>query len=140
MAETQNIFRTLRNMDSLREMKKNLKRTKGFRTQKRELQNTLFKETLLREDFVYYLGEDLFTYNFNNLGWWNFQMERINKFINGSNAVERKMGYRLVGFINALVEDNIYLVKSQKIIDEEALVLLFMLKTIIAPKDFDNYS
>ncbi|UOY05534.1 alpha/beta hydrolase [Muricauda sp. SCSIO 64092] len=139
MAETQNIFRTLRDTDSLREMKKNLKRTKGFRIQKRELETTLFKETLLREDFAYYLEEDVLTYNFNNLGWWNFQMERINKFINGSNAAERKMGYRLVGYVNALVEDNIYLVKSQKIVDEEALVLLFMLKTIAEPNNFDNY-
>lgn len=139
MAETISIFRTLRNTDTLREKKKELKRSKIFRTQKREQEAALFKETLLREDFAYYLEEDVLTYNFNNLGWWNFQKDQIDKYANGATVAEREMGLRLHGYVNALVEDNIDLVNSQKIVDEEALVFLYMLKTIISPKDFGNY-
>ena len=49
------------------------------------------------------------------------------------------MGSRLSGFVVALIEDNIDVVKSQKTIDEEALVFLYMLKTILLPQEFKNY-
>ena len=49
------------------------------------------------------------------------------------------MGRRLNGYVNALIEDNIDLVSSQKVVDEEALVFLYMLKTIIVPDTFENY-
>ncbi|MEM8929045.1 MAG: alpha/beta hydrolase [Bacteroidota bacterium] len=139
MAEALNAYRTLRNTDSLREQKRTLKRNKVFRIQKREEEATFFKESLLREDFAYYLEEDVLTYNFNNLGWWNFQKTQIDKYINGTSNTEEEMGHRLNGYVNALIEDNIDLVNSQKIVDEEALVFLYMLKTIIVPKDFENY-
>lgn len=139
MAETLNSYRTLRNTDSLRERKRALKRDRGFRLQKREEEGALFKEILLREDFAFYLEEDVLTYNFNNLGWWNYQKTQIDKYINGTSKAEREMGHRLNGYVNALIEDNIDLVNSQKVVDEEALVFLYMLKTIIIPKDFDNY-
>jgi len=139
MAETISAFRSLGNMDSLREQKKELKRSKLFRSQKREEEAAFFKETLLREDFAYYLEEDVLTYNFNNLGWWNHQESQLDKYINGATAAERHMGHRLKGYLNALIADNIDLVNSQKVVDEEALVFLYMLKTIARPKDFANY-
>ena len=123
----------------MREQKRSLKRNRSFRAQKREEEAAFFKETLLREDFAYYLEEDVLTYNFNNLGWWNYQKSQIDKYVNGANKAEKQMGQRLNGYVNALIEDNIDLVNSQKIIDEEALVFLYMLKTIIVPEDFDNY-
>ena len=139
MAETLNSFRAFKDMDSLRERKKNLKRLKGFRAQKREEEAALFKETLLQEDFVYYLEEDVLTYNFNNLGWWSYQKEQIDKYKSSSIAAERQMGQRLDGYINALIKDNIDLVKNQNTVDEEALVFLYMLKTVTEPNNFDYY-
>ena len=139
MAETLNIFRTLKNMDSIRNLKKNLKRNKDFRAQKREEEAAIFKETLLREDFAYYMGEDIRTYNFNNLGWWNYQKSQIEKYKEDSSIAVSQMGNRLDGYVNALIEDNQDIVKSQETIDEEALVFLYMLKTITAPSNFDNY-
>ena len=98
-----------------------------------------FKESLLREDYVYYLEEDLMTYNFNNLGWWSYQMQQIEGFKKGDTQAERRMGRRLDGFVNALVEDNIDLVRSDESVNEEALVLLLMLKTITEPGEMENY-
>jgi hypothetical protein len=139
MAETMNAFRALRSTDDLKERKKEVKRSKNFRAQKREEEAAIFKEALLREDFAYYLEEDVLTYNFNNLGWWNYQKGQLDKYIKGSSIVERQMGHRLNGYVNALIEDNIDLVTNQKVIDEEALVFLYMLKTITAPNNFDYY-
>jgi len=139
MAETMNAFRNLKSTDSLKDIKRDLKRSKDFRAQKREEEAALFKGALLREDFAYYLEEDVMTYNYNNLGWWNYQMGQLDKYINGRTTTEKQMGHRLIGYVNALIQDNIDLVASQKVVDEEALVFLYMLKTITASDTFENY-
>ena len=139
MAETLFAFRTLKNTDSLRQAKREVKRSSEFRALNREQGTAFFNEALLREDFTYFLEEDVLTYNFNNLGWWNYQMGRIDKYLNDPRSIQQHLGKRLKGYVNALVEDNIQGVISQKVVDEEALVLLYMLKTLTAPLDFDNY-
>lgn len=139
MLEVLTSYRILRNTDSLREAHKNLKKDKFYRSLKRLRSAAVFKENLLREDYRYYLEEDVLTYNFKNLGWWNFQMTKINEFINGKNSVEQRMGKRLLSYLNALVDDTIELEKNNEAVDEEALVFLLMLKTITQPDTFDNY-
>ena len=132
-------YRLLVDTDSLREHQKLLKKERGYRSAKRNENAAFFKESLLREDYVYYLEEDLLTYNFNNLGWWSYQMQQIKGFKKGDTQAERRMGERLDGFVNALVDDNIDVVKSDKSVNEEALVLLLMLKTITEPGEMDHY-
>jgi len=139
MKETITSYRTLLNIDSLKNAQKNLKKDKLYRNLNRIQSATLFKENLLREDFAYYLEEDVLTYNYNNLGWWNYQMTQIYGFISGDSKLEQQMGKRLQGYVNALVEDNIDLVKIGNVVDEEALTLLLMLKTITEPEEYENY-
>ena len=137
--EVLNVYRTHRNTDSLKNERKELRKDKLYKSLKRNESAALFKEELLKEDYVYYLEEDLLTYNYNNLGWWNYQTTEINKFISGESEAERQMGKRLNSYLNALIEDNIEIVKSEKIVDEEALILLSMLKTITEPKAYKYY-
>lgn len=139
MAEVLGSFRDVVATDSLKVAKRELKKAKTFRIRKREQDAAFFKEGLLKEDFLYYLEEDVLSYNFNNLGWWNYQMNQIDKFIKSPELMQQQMGHRLHGYINALVDDNIGLVKAQQLVDEEALVFLYMLKTLTDAKDFDNY-
>jgi|GEM_PF-370556 len=127
------------NIDSLANSKKILKRSKLFRVQSRDQNTLFFKETLIKEDYVYYLEEDILTYNYNNLGWWNYQMEELKKFDKSSRVFERQMGERLKGYVNALIEDNIDALKAEENIDEEALGFLWMLKTITDPFDHSYY-
>ncbi|UJH66764.1 alpha/beta hydrolase [Allomuricauda sp. SCSIO 65647] len=137
--EMLSVYRLHQNTDSLKELKKNLRKERLYRALKRNENAALFKESLLKEDYLYYLDEDVLTYNYNNLGWWNYQMSELDKFIQGGNTAEKAMGHRLFGFVNALIEDNIDLVRSEKQVDEEALLFLNMLKTITEPTDFDHY-
>lgn len=139
MAESMNAFRGLLVTDSLKSVKNDLKRNKVFRQQRREQQAAFFKEGLLKEDFTYYLEEDVLTYNFNNLGWWNYQMGQLEKYTKSTNSAELQMGYRLTDYVNALIEDTIDKVKGTDEVDEEALVFLYMLKTLTAPSDMNHY-
>lgn len=139
LGEMMGIYGWYKNLDSLRLVQREIRRNKLYKSMKRAENAAFLKESLLKEDYLYYMDEDLVTYNFNNLGWWNFQRSEINKFIEGSSKAERDMGYRLLGYINALAEDNIDIVQSEDLIDEDALAFLFMLKTILEPDNFDFY-
>ncbi len=126
-------------IDSLANSKKILKRSKLFKVQSRDQNAIFFKETLIKEDYVYYLEEDILTYNYNNLGWWNYQMEELKKLDKSAKVFERQMGKRLKGYVNALIEDNIDIISIEKNVDREALIFLWMLKTITDPDNFSYY-
>lgn len=139
MGELQSVFRVHTNVDSLREERKRLRKGKAYRSQRRAENAAFFQESLLREDYDYYLEEDILTYNFNNLGWWNYQMSELEKLVNGSDRFKQQMGKRLKSYINALIEDYIDNVKADQRVDQEALIFLSMLKTITEPQNYDHY-
>ncbi len=136
MAES---YRLLRNVDSLKTSSKTLRKTKQFRTANRAQNSIFFKESLIKEDYVYYLEEDVLTYNYNNLGWWKYQMEELKKYENNPSILEKQLGLRLHGFINALIADNIDIVQAETPVDEEALNFLWMLKTIADISSYQSY-
>jgi len=126
-------------IDSLIEKRKQLKKDKLFKELKRSQRTIFFNENLIKEEYLYALDEDVDTYNFNNLGWWNYQIEKINERIKSENKLTQQMGERLLGYVNALTNETVVLLKTEKKIDKEALSFLWMLKTIIAPKEYNNY-
>ena len=139
ISETLDIYKTHLNLDSLTEVRKQLRKDKLYRSLKRNQNNAFLKEALLKEDYSYYLEEDINTYNYNNLGWWNYQMTELNKFIYGDSKSEQQMGKRLYNYVNALIEDYEADIRKESITDDEALILLSMLKTIAAPKNYKYY-
>ncbi|MEA1787029.1 alpha/beta hydrolase [Arenibacter sp. GZD96] len=140
MENTIKVFRPLVDTDSLKKVQRNIKREKLYKSQKRYADNLLLKELLTKQDLTFALEEDIITYNYNNLGWWKFQMEELDtKYIKNAKLADQQLGHRLTGFVNALVEDNIDIQKDAKQIDEQALEFLWMLKTIIAPTDYGYY-
>ncbi|WP_289644451.1 alpha/beta hydrolase [Maribacter aestuarii] len=133
------VFNPLLEVDSLKSTLRALKRSNSFRTKNREQNNYFLKETFTKEDYNYYLEEDIITYNYNNLGWWNYQMSELDKIEQSTNLFKRRMGKRLRGYLNALIADNIDLIKSGDKVDFEALNFLYMLKTITEPTDYESY-
>lgn len=132
------VFQPYMAMDSLKQSSKFLKKTKLYRSQKRSQSAALFKESLTKEDFAYYLEDDVLTYNYNNLGWWKYQMEELQKNMKSSDIFEQQMGKRLQGYLNALIEDNLDILAQYKV-DAESVNFLWMLKTITQPEKPENY-
>lgn len=131
------VYRPLADIDSLKSLRKTLRKNKQFKTQNRQFSNYQFRESLLKEDYAYYMDEDILSYNYNNLGWWQFQIDKLKEFINSPIRQESLMGKRLNGYVNALVEDNITLAEEEA--DKEGQLLLWMLKTITDPTDSGYY-
>ncbi|MCK0146910.1 alpha/beta hydrolase [Arenibacter sp. F26102] len=139
LEEVMSVYRVFKDTDSLKKIKRELKKDKVFKTMTRNENNTLLKESFIKEDYVYYLEEDLATYNYNNLGWWIYQMGELKKYDKSKIEAEKEMGKRLLGYVNALIEDNIDIVSAGSQVDQEVLSLLWMLKTITDPDDYSYY-
>ncbi len=139
LADMMEVYRPFKNVDSLKESRKTLRKSKFYKSNTRRQNTLLLKEGFIKEDYDYYLEEDIMTYNFNNLGWWKYQMEELEKYDTGSDIFEKQMGERLRGYINALVQDNIDLLLAEPELDLEALNFVYMLRTITDPKNADTY-
>ncbi len=139
LSEMIDIYQNFRNVDSLKESSKTLKKTKLYRNYNRSQNSFFFKENLIKDTYGYDLEEDIITYNYNNLGWWNYQIEELDKYTKSTNVFERQMGKRLKSYLNALIADNIDLVKATSPVDEEALLFLWMVNTITDVKNYDPY-
>lgn len=137
-AELTDVYRPLLDVSQLRELQKDIRKDRVYREMKRAESGILFKESLQQGDYDYAMFEDVSSYNFNNLGWWKFQMEQLNSQ-KSNNPFELQMNNRLKSFVSFLTDKNIEDLRVEKIVDEEGLVFLFMLKTIINPQDFDAY-
>lgn len=139
LSQMLDVYKPFRNIDSLKESRKVLRRSKLYRSKKHEENAILLKESFVINDYNYYLEEDIASYNYNNLGWWKYQMEEILKLSKSPKYSESKLSKRLEGYLNALTEDYLDMIKAEVVVDEEALVLLYMIKTVIEPKEFKHY-
>lgn len=139
LSEMLRIYGPVMELDSLKDIRKQLRRTSAFKSGRRNQNDFLLKETFTKEDYGYYLEEDVMTYNYSNLGWWNYQMDELDKLDKSRNIYERQMSKRLRGYINALIEDTIDMITLEKEIDLDALTFSYMLKTITDPQNFKYY-
>lgn len=139
LTDMMRLFNPLVDLDSIKTNQKFLRRSSTFKKANRLQDSYFLKETFAKEDYGYYLEEDVLTLNYANLGWWNYQMQELKKIDSSSVLYERQMGSRLRGYVNALIADNIDFIKADKRVDLEALNFLYMLKTITAPTEYASY-
>ena len=133
------LFDDLADTDWLKNRRKYIRANRDYKDQKREWERVRLQELLIQEDFRFYLEEDVISFNLNNLGWWNHQMGRIIQFKESTKREEQLLGLRLEGYLNALVDDYIDLYNLGPAPDDDALIFLFMLKTITDPSQHENY-
>jgi hypothetical protein len=139
LLEMEEVYRDLVNTDTAKSLRKELRKDKNYRVLKRMQEGVLFNEGLKKEDFAYYVEEDLQTYNYNNLGWWNYKLSELKKDLSNDNPLKVQSAKRLIGYVNALVDDQVDIIKHGFADDVEALLLAHMLKTITAPENYDSY-
>ncbi|WP_445384443.1 alpha/beta hydrolase [Robiginitalea sp. IMCC44478] len=134
-----NIYRLFEIEEPLWTRKKRVRKMSAYKSQRREASSLQLKESLMREDYLYYLEEDLERFNLNNLGWWNYQMGVLSKFKDSEKLAEKRMGERLQDYVNTLINEYIRFHNAQEPIDDDSLILLYMLKTITESTDFEAY-
>lgn len=133
------LFEDLTNADWFKEREKVVRKSKEYKDQKREWEGIRLNELLLTEDYIFYLEEDVLSFNLDNLGWWNNQMGKITRYKNSAKPEEQLLGERLDGYLNALVDEYLRLSGKEPNPDYDGLILLNMLKTITSPFHYESY-
>lgn len=140
LSEMIRIYGPLKELDSLNSIRKQVRKSSAFRTKRRNQNSVMLKESFTKEDYVYFLEEDVMAYNYSNLGWWIYQMDELDKLGKSASVYNKQMSHRLRGYVNALIEDTIDMIASDdKGVDVEALTFLYMLKTATEPQNFVYY-
>jgi len=121
-------------IDLQKKILKTIRNNTAYKTKRSRKTSVAYAESILAEDFQYYLSEDTKNSYFDNLGWWNFQMNDLDAKIDSTaaNNQERKASIRLKGFVRILVEDKYkeILGKQHKI---EQLLFINVLRTLVDP-------
>lgn len=130
-------YKGLHDLAEVEEKQKQIRRSRNFVSQEKEYTEVEEKEMRLMEDFIYYLGADIQTANFENLGWWNYQKIQLDS-LSGKSGPEGKMAKRLIGFIDYLAEN------AEKELEEEhasldKMMIANIIQTIYNPKNFKAY-
>ncbi len=139
LVKNQKKYRFNLGKDYYKEELKELKRSKLYKADRKAANIAINKENFLRNDYIYYLDEDLATYNFENLGWWSYQMEELKKFETSDNMHLQKMSNRLRGAVLLSIDIRVKDLKKEKQLDEEALDFILMLKTVVNPKAYQAF-
>ena len=135
----ESVFKALTDTDWFKDKKKSIRKSRVYKNQKREWDAVRLNELVLAGDYMFYLEEDVLSFNLDNLGWWNYQMGKITKYKQSTKREEQLLGERLDGYLNALVEEYLELSGQEPNPDYDGLILLNMLKTITAPEDYEHY-
>ncbi len=128
------------NIDAQKNLLKQIRSNRTFKAKRSRQNSVKYAEILLAEDFQFYLDDDAKNAYFDNLGWWNFQMEDLDKKIDSTalNAQERKASKRLKGFVNSIVEEKYKEIQSRQP-SIENLLFMNVLRTLVNPNNHQAF-
>ncbi len=127
------------NTSYLKEEQKEIKKRKEYKREKRLESKYNYKERLIREKYMFALEEDVEIEDFENLGWWKYQMSLVDTLVQNKEKYAHDTGLRAKGYLKYLVDaykaellkdNNKYLVKR---------LFLNILSTIVDEQDFESY-
>lgn len=127
-------------LDEQKELLKTIRGNSTYKLSKIYRNNARFDEQLLQQDILFFLDEDVLKAYFDNLGWWNYQMDEIDMTIDstGTNAQERKSAQRLKSFMKSKVEQK-YTLYSQNNGSLEQLLFINILRTLVNPENQEAF-
>ena len=124
--------------DVIDEKKKEIKNTKGYRSQKNDFRQAVSFEREQQNEYEYLLRTDIMTANFQNIGWWAYQVDELEKLKTGAGDAKSNMAYRLLGYIDFLSKrEYTNIVNSKEPIDIK--IFISVLRTAINKDDPEAY-
>ncbi len=126
------------NTNYLKEQQKEIKKHKEYRREKRLKSKYAYKEMLIREQYIYALEEDIEGEDFENLGWWKYQISQVDTLIQNKEKYAHNMGLRAKKYLKFLVDSyKVELEKNNKNLIKK--MFLNILSTIADEQDFESY-
>lgn len=134
----QSKYEGVRDVLQVRDKRDQLQQSQNYKDQQKDFRRIQEKEDELSADYQYYLNEDIPTANFENLGWWNYQVLQLDEYIKGDNPAEAAMGHRVKDLLRKLVDSHI----TELNLNEAGLdyrLFAYMLKTVFDQTDYNAY-
>lgn len=139
LEQLQTKYEGLLNTAELKERQRQVRRSRNFVEQRREMERVQEKESRLIDDFIYYFNEDVNTANFENLGWWNYQKLQLQELAKGENEPEADMANRLLGMLNEMARTKRAELAAAPTASLESRLFANMIQTIFDPGNFEAY-
>ncbi|WP_373059844.1 hypothetical protein [Zunongwangia sp. H14] len=125
--------------DTLKEKRKELRRTRAFRKQRREIRTLENEEQMHREDYLYFLENDLATANFDNIGWWAYQIDELHRIEKEGSMAEVQMATRLEGFLKSVTRQRYLSIVKDRNININTKIFTSVLRTVLDKQDPEAY-
>ncbi|QLE00430.1 alpha/beta hydrolase [Galbibacter sp. BG1] len=124
--------------DTLKELQKDVKRTKIYRTQRNDLDFVDAVEPRYYMDYINFFPKDVAAGELESLSYWEDEVIAIKKdYIDSTSVMKQRMGQRILNFMRILPTEleSSYNEKEHL----QNLLYLNIYKTIVSPKDYDAY-
>lgn len=124
--------------DVIDDKKKEIKGSSGYRSQRNNFKQAISFEREQQREYEHLLKADIMTANFQNIGWWAYQVDELEKLKTGGGDAKSNMAYRLLGYLDFVSKrefDNI--VNSKDPIDIK--IFVSVLRTAINKNDPEAY-
>ncbi|UOB16772.1 alpha/beta hydrolase [Abyssalbus ytuae] len=125
--------------DSLKGQLKLFSKNNFYKLQKKRQEEILNFETTYRNDYLIFLKEDIETANTKQIGFWDNEVENIQKFVKGKGIEGEKMEKRLRTFVTLVAKEIAapYLENEDKHIDN--LLYANEVQVIMSPRNYEPY-
>ncbi len=124
--------------DAIEDRMKDIKRTDGFKSQRRNFKQAIYFEKEQQDEYEYLLRSDIMAANFNNIGWWAYQVDELEKLKNSNEQAKANVAYRLHGYLDSVSEFEFRnIMKGNYSIDTK--IFISVLRTAIRKNDPEAY-
>lgn len=128
----------LLNLSRIRDMRTQLENDANFKDKQLQRNKVFLEEMRLNTQYLEFFNRDVATLNFENLGWWNYQVLELDKFIEGDDPQEMAMARRLKENLRQMGQVALANMKQADPLLEEEL-LVNMMQTVFNQQDYTAY-
>lgn len=125
--------------DDIKDRMKLVKSMPGFRSQRSDFRAATSFEKEQQAEYDYLLETDIITTNFQNIGWWAYQVDELEKLKQSSNDAKANMAYRLHGYLDFVSKRKFNDIIKTDDVPIDAKIFISVLRTAIQKDDPEAY-
>lgn len=124
--------------EEIENLMKEIKRNRAFKSQRRDFRQATSFEKEQQDEYEYLLQTDIMTTNYENIGWWAYQIDELNKLKDSENEARSSMAYRLHGYLD-FISKNRYKAIQASNAGINTKIFISVLRTAINKQDPEAY-
>ncbi|AVR45689.1 hypothetical protein C7S20_10715 [Christiangramia fulva] len=124
--------------DEIKDKMKEIKRSKGFREQRRDFRKAVSAEKYQQDEYEYLLHSDVISNNFENIGWWAYQVDELKKLEKSPEEATSNMAYRLHDYLDFVTKQQFDRIMESDL-SIETRIFISVLRTAIKKSDPEAY-